>query len=166
MNSLLVKRVDQSITRLQEQRAISDGVPFMSHHRQDQPMHEGDLAKMENFTAQAILDPGSMTLKLLLYLRPLARDDEYEYVPAQTLRPECRSDSISSCHEQRYRSQSWFSRRVGIFENIQNKGFQVVVGTVCAKFLNHGWFGESHTNGLCHFSSSADFPIQPTESIQ
>jgi hypothetical protein len=118
MNGLLVKRVDQSIARLQEQRAISDGIAFMSHHRQHQPMYESYLPEMENVTAQAILNPGSMTLKLLLYLRPLARDNKYERVPAQPLRPECRFDAISARHEQRYCSQSGFTRRVGIFENI------------------------------------------------
>jgi hypothetical protein len=90
----------------------------MSHHRQHQPMHEGDLFEMEDLTSQAIIKPGSMTLKLHLYLGPLGRDNKHEHVPAQTLRPKCRSDAIASRHEQRYRSQSGFSRWVGVFENV------------------------------------------------
>jgi hypothetical protein len=135
MNGLLVERLDKSIARLQEQRAVSDGVTFLSHHREHQPMYECDLLKMENPAAQPIIKPGGMILKLHLYLGSLGRDDKDQHVPAQTLRPKCRSDAISSRHEQRYCSQSVFPRRIGVIENIFNDGSQVIVSTVCVKFL-------------------------------
>jgi hypothetical protein len=97
-------------------------------------MDESASFKMEDIAAQAMIQPGSMILKLNLYLRPLGGDNEHQHIPAQTPRPECRFNAISSRNEQRYCSQSGFSRRVGIFEQILNESLQVIVGAVCVKF--------------------------------